>query len=171
MDVLKNLKPGEIFRGASGREYIVLENNCGTIKRSVAFLDKERVCRKRFSVTDNKFDGGDLDRYLQEDYYNIIKSDFDNKVAEHEIDMFSVDGLDTYGKCKRKVSLLTLMMYQKYRRIIGHGTGLSWWLATPWSTDEGIGASFVACVGSDGDVCFGDYGFELVVRPFFIVYL
>lgn len=80
-------------------------------------------------------------------------------------DLTADDGLNDYGACLDKVTMLTADEYRETRDL--HPAPEHWrWLITPDGTPASSGTSFVRCVVSDGsldsgDACVGDWG----VRP------
>ena len=89
------------------------------------------------------------------------------------MDLISLDGLDDYGKCRDKVSILTADEYKKYRKEIDKATDgpvNDWWrICTPDSTPSGAGSSGVRVVGSSGALGYGSAINVNAVRPFFVL--
>lgn len=84
-------------------------------------------------------------------------------VLEFETDLFTLDGLDIYGKMHSKISLPTYDFYRANRKIFDkYSVDEHWWTATANSED-----SWVSCVSPDGDL-FSYYGsyYDGGVRPF-----
>ena len=164
---LSELKPGDVFKGNNGTEFIFLEvTNDG----NVAVLRKDLLdTDMKFGKTNN-FDCSCIDEYLNGEYINEIEKEFGvDNIVEHEVNLLSMDGLDDYGTIRRKVSLLPFDMYRKHRRMIGKNMERSWWLVDPNSTPSGYTPDYIHCVCSDGGVdydwCYCDGG----VRPFLIL--
>lgn len=164
---LSELKPGDVFKGNNGAEFIFLET---TSDGNVAVLRKDLLdTDMKFGKTNN-FDCSCIDEYLNGEYINEIEKEFGvDNIVEHEVNLLSMDGLDDYGTIRRKVSLLSFDMYRKHRRMIGKNMERSWWLADPDSTPSGYGSDDVRYVDSCGyvdyDWCDGSRG----VRPFLIL--
>lgn len=97
-----------------------------------------------------------------------IKEEIGDKIVPMEVDLFSHDGLDDYGKCEDLVSILTYDLYRNNRRNIKQIDNW-YWLCTPDSTPSGYSSDGVQCVGSDGSVDYGWYDGCGAVRPFFIL--
>lgn len=97
-----------------------------------------------------------------------IKEEIGDKIVPMEVDLFSNDGLDDYGKCEDLVSILTYDLYRNNRRNIKQID--EWcWLCTPNSTPSGFGSDGVRCVISGGNVGYGWCSGCEAVRPFFIL--
>lgn len=108
----------------------------------------ERSESMRFDPDTNDWRISELRQDLNDDLLKKIESEIgEENVIGFERDLLSVDGQKEYGKCKDKVSLLTLDEYRKYRSLIPNEE-YYWWLLTPWSTP-----------------CNGYYKWTTVVRP------
>ena len=119
---------------------------------------------------------GDNNNYAESDVREMLNGEFYRELAgivgieniiEHEVDLMSLDGLKDYGKCRDKVSLLTLRMYQDNREYIPLVDDW-YWLATGNSTPSGYPTHCVRGVDSDGYVSYGDCNYSRGVRPFCI---
>lgn len=164
------LKPGDVFR-KNNVEYIVLEQ----------LPDKQTVVIRKY-LLENKMEfdsdnnnwktssirerlNNNVDGYLRE-----VEDAFGkDKIVTHTVDLLSLDGLDDYGTSNDKISLLTIDQYRKYRKILSENINKWWWLLTPDSTSSGSSASYVLYVLSDGYVDYDHCGYDLGVRPFFII--
>ena len=93
-----------------------------------------------------------------------------NALVEFETDLFSHDGLDTYGTCKDYVALPTYDLYRKNRRNIKI-IDKPYLLSTPDSTNEGCSSVYVRYVSSDGLVHCHGFDWSGGVRPFCIINL
>ena len=166
--LLSDLKPGTIFKGKTGTEYILLEledNKAGIIR-------KDLLSNKMKFGDNNNFDGSDVDKYLNNTYIKELEEDFGiENILDSEFDLLSMDGFDDYGKVTRKVGLLDFNRYRKY-----HSTALKenmpnwWWLIDPDSTPSGCGSGCVQYVDGDGSVSCGGCDWSYVaVRPFFFL--
>lgn len=82
-------------------------------------------------------------------------------------DLISLDGLDDYGICVDRVSLLTASEYAKYHKILGLKSNYPnwWWLITPTSTPSNDYSCGVCCVSSDGFLYWRGCSFTFGVRP------
>lgn len=166
--LLSNLKPGTIFKGETGTEYILLElegDKAGIIRKDL--LPDEM----KFG-SNNNFNGSGVDKYLNNTYIKELEEDFGiENILDNEFDLLSMDGFNDYGKVIRKVGLLDFNRYRKY-----HSTALKenmpdwWWLIDPDSTTSGYGSGCVRYVGGDGGVSYGNCGWNgKAVRPFFFL--
>ena len=161
-----NLKPGDIFKDIDGDEWIFLyreENG------NAAILKKTSLKEMKFG-SDNNYNGSNVDKYLCDTYLPELERKFEKEnIVEHEVDLFSLDGEDDYGKIKRKVSILTFDMYRYNKKAIKKHIDKWFWLCTPHSTPSGYGSGSVRFVDSYGCVCYGWYDFCGAVRPFLIL--
>lgn len=161
------LKAGEIFK-VDSVEYIVLEqlaNNQTAIIRKELLEDT-----MEFDSDNNNWKTSNIRKFLNEEYLEEIEKVFGkDRIVEHTVDLLSMDGLDDYGTSVDKVSLLTIDQYRKYRKVLGNNLDNWWWLITPDSTSSDASSRYVQCVLSDGCVDYCGCGFDVGVRPFFIL--
>lgn len=164
--VLSKMKPGESFKDDEGIEYIVLDHS----KDTTAVIHKELLPTKMEFGSTNNWKNSNVRTYLNSTYYQELCKKFgQTNIVEHTTDLFSLDGLDDYGKTRDFVGLLTIDQYRRYRRVLGKNIDSWWWLATPDSTPSGWSSRYVRCVGCDGDVDFSGCDYPGGVRPFFIL--
>ena len=130
-------------------------------------LADEAVSESEFGYN-NDYRNSKIRKDLAELSEKIIAEIGEDAIVPAEIDLFSHDGLDDYGKITDKVSLLTYDMYRNNRKNIKLLDDW-WWLATPDSTPSGCGSVYVRCVRSGGGVRYYGCGFDRAVRPFFIL--
>lgn len=161
---LSTLKPKDVFK-IGDEEFIVLEQtDAGT-----------RVISKQFAYSDKKF--GDCADWKQSPIRSLLNGEYYNKISKlvgasniipMERDLTSLDGLDDYGTCTDKITLLSASEYAKYHKILGLKSNYAgwWWLITAISTPSNNYARVVCYVYSSGvldwngcDDCGG-------VRPF-----
>ena len=121
----------------------------------------------KFGETNN-YSKSDLRKYLNTDYLKEIMDEF-GEIELHTVDMLSMDGDDSYGKCEDLVSAMTFDRWRKYHKYIGNADRIEW-LSTPNQTEKSNDTRFVQVVRSGGYVSYrvcdwNDYG----VRPFFIL--
>lgn len=164
---LSDLKPKDEFK-IGDEVFIVLEQTeSGT-----------RVIAKEFAYCDMEFgDNSDwkvspIRKKLNHEYFKKIAAIIGEKnIFSMDRDLISLDGLDDYGTCTDKVSLLTAAEYAKYHRVLGLKSQYPdwWWLITPASTPSNDYARYVCVVNSSGILhwfgCDGSSG----ARPFCIL--
>lgn len=167
-DSLKR-KLGDVLVGGTFKvgthEFIVLEHT----EAGTACLRKDVICNMDFGTTNN-FAKSEVREKLAEFAAEIEVIVGEGTLVEHTVDLTSDDGLDDYGKCTAKASLLTAQMYRKYVRIIdNYKLDCWWWLATAYSTATHEDAEWVKCVSPRGLIYSDDYyGGGGGVRPFCI---
>lgn len=118
-----------------------------------------------FDLNCNDWRTSGLRQYLNNDFLRKLEKEIgEENIIEFERDLLSVDGQKEYGKCKDKVSMLTLDEYRKYRSLIPNEE-YYWWLLTPWSTPCNEYYKWTAVVLPSGciycDYCYNSNG----VRP------
>lgn len=96
---------------------------------------------------------------------NLVGAD---NLIEMERDLTSLDGLDDYGVCVDKISLLTAAEYAKYHKILGLKSKYSnwWWTITAASTPSNDYSRYVCCVSSSGVLNWDVCDCSCAVRPF-----
>ena len=161
---LSTLKPGDEFK-LGDEVFIVMEHT-----------DKgTRVISKEFAYEEVKFGDNSnwntspIRRMLNNEYFKKIAAIIgENNIISMDRDLTSLDGLDDYGTCTDKVSLLTAAEYAKYHKILGLKSNYPdwWWLITPASTPSNNYARGVCCVDSGGVLRWVGCGFTRGVRPF-----
>lgn len=167
---LSEVKPGQIIKGMTDIEYIVLEHfDNGTTK----VIRKELLPeRKVFDDKDNNFATSSIKKELNDDYYKteVIPGFGEDNVVPHEINLLSLDGFDDYGKCTVNVGLLTIDDYRKYHKdCLKENMESYWWLSTPDSTPSGAGGGCVRCVDGGGCVSCRGCRWGKGVRPDFFL--
>lgn len=164
---LSNLKPKDEFK-IGDETFVVLEQS----------ENGTRVIAKEFAYCNMKF--GDNSDWKESPIRKTLNNEYLKKIAavvgEKNIltidrDLTSLDGLDDYGTCADKVSLLTSAEYAKYHRILGLKSTYPnwWWLTTPISTPSNNYSRFVCIVRSCGVLGWGGCGCSCGVRPFCIL--
>ena len=161
---LSDLKPKDEFK-IGDEVFIVLEQT----------ENGTRVIAKEFAYCDVKFgDNSDwkvspIRKTLNNEYFKKIAAIIGEKnILTMDRDLTSLDGLDDYGTCTDKVSLLTSAEYAKYHKIIGLKSDYPdwWYLITPASTPSNDYARSVCAVNSSGIFCWGGCICSYGVRPF-----
>lgn len=163
---LNTLNIGDVFEKNEIEWFVVGKSeNCVDVWRK-EILEKTMI----FGET-NDFRGSNVEKFLNDTYMKreAIPTFGTDNILEKEIDLTSLDGLETYGTYKTKIHLGTFDDYRNARRngIFREGNKISFWLDTPDSTEEGVGNSCVQFVYSCGGVgCYGCCWDEIGVRPF-----
>ena len=161
---LSNLKPKDEFK-IGDEVFIVLEQTENGTK----------VIAKEFAYCDVKFgDNSDwkvspIRKTLNNEYFKKIAAIIGEKnILTMNRDLTSLDGLDDYGTCTDKVSLLTSAEYAKFHKILGLKSKYPdyWWLITPASTPSNNYSRLVCIVRSSGVLFWGDCVYSYGVRPF-----
>ena len=166
-DSLKR-KLGDVLVGGTFKvgthEFIVLEQCDGC----TFALRKDIICNMAFGTTNN-FAKSEVREKLDSFAVEIEAIVGEGNLLGQVVDLTSDDGLDDYGKCTAKASLLTAQMYRKYVRIIdNYKLDCWWWLATAYSTATHEDAEWVKCVSPRGYFSVDDFYFDCGVRPFCI---
>lgn len=167
---VSSLNPGDVFKDRDGEEYIVLEH---PEDGRTAVLKKGLLEEMRFGSS-NDWRDSYIRQELNSTYLRSLEEKFgEENIIAHTVDLFSMDGLDDYGKCQDKVSILTADEYRRYRKALEKANGAAvgdwWWLCTPDSTPSGDGSSYVRVVYSSGALVSSASNVSLAVRPFFIL--
>lgn len=161
---LSTLKPKDEFK-IGNEVFIVLKQNG----------DRTEVISKEFAYN-HTFGGNscwkvsNIRTLLNDVYYNkIVKLVGENNIIIMKRDLTSLDGLDDYGICYDRISLLSVSEYAKYHKILGLNSDYSdWWcLITPTSAPSNKFRHDICYVDDEGKVVsFGCNRF-CGVRPFF----
>ena len=161
---LSTLKPKDEFK-IGDEVFIVLEQSDNGTK----------VILKEFAYNNRVF--GDCADWKKSPIRTLLNSDYYNKIAKligasniisMERDLTSLDGLDDYGTCNDKISLLSASEYAKYHKILGLKSNYPdwWWTITPASTPSNNYFRSVCYVYSKGVLAWNDCGCCSGVRPF-----
>ena len=147
----------------AGTTWTVLDH---TEKGVVCIAD--RVATMRFGKN-NDWRESKIREYLNTEFLEKIKSEIGaGNVFEFERNLLSLDGLDDYGICMDKISLLNVDEYRKYRKKIPNSDEW-WWMITPDSTPSNYDDWCVRVVSPSGRVNGRDsYNSDCGVRPFCI---
>lgn len=161
---LSTLKPGDEFK-LGDEVFIVMEHTDKGTKVISKYFAYEEV---KFGDNSN-WNTSPIRRMLNNEYFKKIAAIIgENNIISMDRDLTSLDGLDDYGTCTDKVSLLTAAEYVKYHKILGLKSNYPdwWWLITPASTPSNNYARSVCGVNSDGILDWGGCGCTSGVRPF-----
>lgn len=164
---LSTLKPKDEFK-LGDEVFIVLEQTDSGTK----VISKEFAYTKRPFGDCSDWKKSPIRTLLNEDYYNkIAKLIGADNIISMERDLTSLDGLDDYGTCNDKISLLSASEYAKYHKILGLKSNYSdwWWTITPASTLSNDYSRSVCCVSFDGFLNWGGCDYCSGVRPFCIL--
>lgn len=158
MDIGSNFKIGN-------DEFIVLEHTVGSTK----------VIAKEIIYTNMEF--GDNSDWRQSPIRNLLNGEYFDKISgknwKNNIipmmrDLTSLDGLEDYGFCFDKITLLSASEYAEYHKILGlKSIYPGWWYTiTPVSAPSNGCARSVCFVSSNGVLNWVDCGCCGGVRPF-----
>lgn len=165
MKTLAEIKIGETFKVADIEFIKFADENGNTIA-----VAKESVFDCRFGENNNFAQSRVKSRLESEILPKIEKAVGTENIIEHEVDLFSLDGDDKWGKVKCKISVPTFDFYRNNVKIFDkYKLGKWWWLSTPDTTVKHYNDDWVVCVSPHGYVNFNCYyHFVLGVRPFII---
>lgn len=162
---LSTLKPGDEFK-LGDEVFIVMEHT----DKGTRVISKEFAYKKVKFGDNSNWNTSPIRRMLNNEYFEKIAAIIggENNIISMDRDLTSLDGLDDYGTCTDKVSLLTAMEYAKYHKILGLKSNYPdwWWLITPASTPSNNYARRVCYVYSGGILGWYDCGYACGVRPF-----
>ncbi len=161
---LSNLKPKDEFK-IGDEVFIVLEqteNGTKVIAKEFAY------CNVKFGDNSN-WKASPIRKALNNEYFKKIAAIIGEKnILSMDRDLTSLDGLDDYGTCTDKVSLLTVAEYAKFHKILGLKSNYPdcWWLITPASTPSNDYTRDVCIVNSNGFLSWYGSDYSYGVRPF-----
>lgn len=155
----------------------VNENNqfelAGTTWTILDHTEKGVVCiadvikTMRFG-SNNDWRESKIREYLNTEFLEKIEKEIGaENILLFERDLLALDGLDDYGTCTDKVSLINVDEYRKYRKKIPN-TGKWWWIITPDSTPSNNDDWCIRVVSPSGRVADCNCDFVDGVRPFCI---
>lgn len=159
---LSKVKIGETFPIA-GIEFTKFADKDG-ITVAVA---KECVFSSAYGKNNNLAESDILNRLNKDILPKLEEAIGAENIKEFELDLTSLDGLDTYGKIKTRIGIPTFDFYRQNVRIFDkYLLDDWWWTATPDTTNEHYDGRWVTCVSPRGiiydDFYYGNRG----VRPF-----
>ena len=155
---LSTLKPKDEFK-IGDKVFIALEQSDNGTK----------VISKEFAYTNRDF--GDCSDWKKSPLRALLNCDYYTKIAKlvgasniisMERDLTSLDGLDDYGTCNDKISLLSASEYAKYHKILDLKSNYPdrWWTITPASTPSNDYSRFVCYIGSNGVLYWSNCGYR-----------
>ena len=169
IDVKKLVEIGDLSEGRTVRfaenEWEILDSHYTAADgetRGVLVLSKEPLFEKPFDEGNcNDWRKSTLRAYLNGEWLEKTGEDMIEKpFLEFVRDLTSDDGLEDYGVCTDKVSMLTCDEYRRYRRHISNKADW-WWTVTPWSTPHTGFSNYARRVYTDGTLnynhAFGGY--------------
>lgn len=146
----------------AGTTWTVLDQ---TEKGVICIADS--ICNMRFG-NNNDWRESKIREFLNTEFLKKIESEIgEGNLIEFERNLLSLDGLDDYGFCMDKISLINFDEYRKYRKKLPN-TGEWWWTCTPDSTPSNNDSSWIAVVSPSGDFLSNRYCNVCGVRPFCI---
>ena len=164
---LSEVKIGKTFTVA-GIEFIKFTDEDGVC----AVVSKDILFNSEFGKNNNF-----AESKILEELKNKILAKYEREIGaenikEFELNLTSLDGLDTYGKITTKIGLPTFDFYRENVKIFDkYKVSDWWWTATPLTTAKHNCTTAVKCVSPSGYVsnsCNGNY-YSFGVRPFCIL--
>ncbi len=163
--LLSDIPVAELFK-IGKHEFFVLEQRG---EETVIILKSLLRESEKFG-DNNNYDGSNVDKICNDFAKEIANIVGKENIVEHTVDLTSDDGLDDYGKIKRKMSLLTCELYRKYVRILDKfKLDKWWWLATAFSTPTHDDEDWIKCVSPRGVIFNFNHDNYFGVRPFCIL--
>ena len=159
---LSEVKIGKTFTVA-GMEFIKFTDEDGVC----AVVSKDILFNSEFGKNNNF-----AESKILEELKNKILAKYEREIGaenikEFELDLTSLDGLDTYGKIITKIGLPTFDFYRENVKIFDkYKVSDWWWTATPDTTKEHYNDYWVTCVSPDGIINSNVYSISRGVRPF-----
>lgn len=163
---LGDAKPGEVVK-IGDREWVILEQ----LGEGTAVITKDFIETMEFG-NNSDWRVSPIREKLNKEFIKELTTVIGEwGIVEIERDLISLDGLDDYGTCKDRISLLTATEYAKYHKVLGLKSSYpDWWfLITPYSAPSNGYSRSVCCVSSNGAVNWDDCGYALGVRPFCVL--
>lgn len=117
----------------------------------------------------NNYAKSALAKHLNSTFLEALTENHVDEVLLRKVDLTAVNGSTEYGSVVCRVAPLTLDEYRRLRGIIPLPE--SWeWFATPWSTPAvNEDDTWVAGLGTDGDVSSSSYNYSSGSRPAFLI--
>lgn len=163
---LCDAKPGEVVK-IGDREWVILEQ----LGEGTAVITKDFIETMEFGNNSDWRVSPIREKLNKEFIKELTKVIGEWGIVEIERDLISLDGLDDYGTCKDRISLLTATEYAKYHKVLGLKSSYpDWWfLITPYSAPSNGYSRYVCYVDSDGAVDWNGCGCSSGVRPFCVL--
>lgn len=159
------LNRGDTFT-QNGEKFIVLDKK----PNGDMFVIKSEFLPDRYEFGDNNdwrespvrtsMNNGEIYQYMCE----LFGAE---NIRDMHRDLTSLDGLDDYGTCIDKVSMLTAAEYAKHHKILGVMSKYEyhWLTITPFSTHSNDYTGDVCCVDSSGILSWSGCDWSSGVRP------
>lgn len=159
---LSEVTIGKTF-SVAGIEFIKFTDENGVC----AAVSKDILFNSEFGENNN-FAKSTVLKKLNKDILPKIEAEVGaENIKEFELDLTSLDGLDTYGKINTKIGLPTFDFYRKNVRIFAEYNPKDWWwTATPDTTKEHYNENWITCVSPLGRIFSNLYNYNSGVRPF-----
>ena len=159
---LSEVKNGKTF-SIAGIEFIKFFDEEGF----TAVVSKDAVFNCEFGKNNNFAESYILKRLREEVLSKLEAEVGEENIKEFELDLISLDGLDTYGKIKTKIGLPTFNFYRSNVKIFDeYKLNDWWWTATPDTTKEHYNDYWITCVSPNGGIYSDGYFIDNAVRPF-----
>ena len=147
-----------------GYEFIVLEHTKETTHVISRFPLLKSVRFGKF----NNYNGSVVDAICNGFAAEIAETVGSKNIVEHTVDLTSDEGLDNYGKIRRKMSSLTCDIFRKYVQILNkYEISKWWWLATPYN--GGNAYDWIKCASPYGYIGNGRNDYCAGIRPYCIL--
>lgn len=160
---LSSLTPGDEFL-IGDEMFIVLEQT----ETATKIIAKNFTNKMQFGKNSD-WKLSSIRSFLNHEFYDKIAAIVGEKdIILMERDLTSLDGLDDYGTCTDRVSLLTATEYAKYHKILGSKSNYPcwWWTITPASTPSNDYSRNICCVCYNGVLNWNLGDYDRGVRPF-----
>ena len=159
---LSEVKTGKTFKLA-GIEFIKFANEddiCAAVSKDILF-------NSEFGKNNNFSESLILEKLKTDILPKLEAVVGAENIKEFELDLTSLDGLDTYGKIKTKIGLPTFDFYRNNVKIFDkYKPDKWWWSATPDTTKEHLNDNWIICVSPHGNIGISSYYDSGGFRPF-----
>lgn len=147
-------------------EYIV----CQQFENGTAAVVRKGLFDHRLYFGDtNDWRDSNIREYLNKEYFKELAAQFgEDNIVEFTRDLISIDGYDDYGKCRDKVSIMSLLDYMKYHKDIGDCENI-YYLLTPATILSGCSYKTVLYIDDNDLPNYTLCGSIMAVRPFFVL--
>lgn len=160
---LSTLKPGDEFK-IGDDVFIVLEQT----SNGTRVISKKFVYKKTEFGDNSNWRLSPIRTKLNDEYFRKIADIIgEENILTMNRDLTSLDGLDDYGTCNDKISLLSASEYAKYHKTLGLSKLYPdwWWLITPTSVPSNNFSKFICAVNKDGIIDCNSIEWPVSYRP------